>query len=350
MGSRERTSGKRKVRSGAGEGGRRRKARGGTGARVGTKSPLALAKAALRIGEKALGKYSHRFSPQRYTQAQLFALLAMKEFLRQDYRGVVALVEEWPQVQQALGLSNVPHYSTLCYAARRLFAHKSVARLLGKLLAEAGGKGLLRGPAQRVAVDSTGLESRHQSRYFVLRAGKRLRYTRFPKLTVVCDAASHLILGAVVDRGPRVDQVEFEAAVGQAHRRWPFKELVADAAYDAEANHVWVQEKLGARTVIPAKIGRPAHDPAHLPPTLYRRKMAQHFDRASYGQRWQVESVFSRLKRCIGSSLRARRRWSQHREILARLIVHNLMLFRFLLQIQAFQQSMSDTTVMPLWR
>jgi hypothetical protein len=316
------------------------KRKGGAGGkRRMTKSPLALAKAALRIGEKALGKYSHRFSPQRYTQAQLFALLALKEFLRQDYRGVVALVEEWPQVQQALGLSSVPHYSTLCYAARRILKGRRIARLFAQVLAEAGDAGLLQAPSKRSAVDSTGLESRHQSRYFILRAGKRLKFSRYPKLTVVCDTDSHMILGAVVDRGPKVDHVEFEAVVRQAHGRWPFRELVGDAGYDGEAHHLLCRQELGVKTIIPAKSGRPANDPSHVPEGHYRRQMHEHFPRDDYGQRWQAESVFSRFKRCLGSSLRARRRWSQHREILARLLVHNLMLVNLWAQLDLFNRA-----------
>jgi hypothetical protein len=46
----------------------------------------------------------------------------VRQFLRTDYRGVVALVAEWAELRHALGLSKVPHYSTLVHAARRLLA------------------------------------------------------------------------------------------------------------------------------------------------------------------------------------------------------------------------------------
>ena len=45
-----------------------------------------------------------------------------------------------------------------------------------------------------------------------------------------------------------------------------------------------------------------------------------------YGQRWQAESGFSRNKRLLGSALRARRWPDQKREILLRVLTHNLML------------------------
>ena len=85
-----------------------------------TKSAVRLAREALAVGRTALPAYSSRYSRHDYTQPQLFALLALKQFLRTDYRGVVALVAEWAELRRALGLKVVPHYSTRCYAERRL--------------------------------------------------------------------------------------------------------------------------------------------------------------------------------------------------------------------------------------
>jgi transposase len=52
--------------------------------------------------------------------------------------------------------------------------------------------------------------------------------------------------------------------------------------------------------------------------------MQQRFPKKLYGQRWQIETVFSMLKRNLGPSLRARRYHSQTREIRARILTHNL--------------------------
>ena len=54
--------------------------------------------------------------------------------------------------------------------------------------------------------------------------------------------------------------------------------------------------------------------------------MKQRFDRKRYGQRWQVETVNSMVKRRLGSALRARGYWSQCREIILRAITHNVMI------------------------
>jgi hypothetical protein len=85
-----------------------------------TKSPRAVAREALRLAQEALPAYSSRFSRRDFTQHQLFAALALKTFFRTDYRGVVQLLDDFAELREELGLTKVPHYSTLCYAERRL--------------------------------------------------------------------------------------------------------------------------------------------------------------------------------------------------------------------------------------
>jgi hypothetical protein len=87
-----------------------------------SKSVVGVAREALAAGRAALPEYGSRFSRRDYKQAQLFALLVLRQFLRTDYRGVVALVAEWAELRRTLGLTKVPHYSTLAHAARRLLA------------------------------------------------------------------------------------------------------------------------------------------------------------------------------------------------------------------------------------
>jgi len=85
-----------------------------------TKSPRRVAREALRLAQEALPAYSCPTSRHDFTQAQLFACLALKTFLKTDYRGAVAFLEDFPELRGDLGLTKVPHYSTLCYAERRL--------------------------------------------------------------------------------------------------------------------------------------------------------------------------------------------------------------------------------------
>ncbi len=63
-----------------------------------------------------------------------------------------------------------------------------------------------------------------------------------------------------------------------------------------------------------------------LVPVQCRQVMASRFDKRKYGQRQQVETVNSILKRLSGSALRARIHWSQGREITLRAITLNVMI------------------------
>jgi hypothetical protein len=85
-----------------------------------TKSPRAVAREALRLARDALPAYSAVRSRKDFTQHQLFAVLALKTFLKTDYRGVAEFLADFAEIRADLGLDKVPHYSTLCYAASRL--------------------------------------------------------------------------------------------------------------------------------------------------------------------------------------------------------------------------------------
>lgn len=85
-----------------------------------TKSPRRLAQEALAQATQAMPRYGWR-SRKEFTQPQLFAILVLRQFFRTDYRGIVQLLTDLPELRRVLGLAKVPHYSTLCYAQRRFF-------------------------------------------------------------------------------------------------------------------------------------------------------------------------------------------------------------------------------------
>jgi hypothetical protein len=67
-----------------------------------------------------------------------------------------------------------------------------------------------------------------------------------------------------------------------------------------------VREGLGCDLLVPAVIGASDARPPQAP---WRRRMFDRFKqkrtRKQYGQRWQVETAFSMIKRNYGSALRA---------------------------------------------
>jgi len=67
-----------------------------------SKSPRAVLVAALAVAELALPLYSHRCSPKKFTQHQLFACLVLKCCLKTDYRGVAAHLVDCPSLMEVL--------------------------------------------------------------------------------------------------------------------------------------------------------------------------------------------------------------------------------------------------------
>jgi Transposase DDE domain len=296
-----------------------------------TKSPRRVLWFAYIAGKLALPLFSHRFSPKTFTQPQLFACLALKEFLRLDYRKLEALLQDAPDLCDVIELSKVPHFTTFQKAAQRLLLAVPARRLLDETI-EIGVA--LHRQTKRVdlaALDGTGFESRHASTYYVRRranTGKywqKLTYRTFPKAGLLCDCASHMILAVVPGHGPGPDSKHYRAALDQARARVRLKTLAADAGYDSEESHRYARNECGIRTLIPALIGRPTNK---LPSGYWRRQMATRLHTTRYTQRWQVETVNSMFKRLLDSALRARKRWNQYREIVLRSLTLNLMILR----------------------
>lgn len=294
-----------------------------------SKSPRKVALVALKVAEKSLPRYAHRFSPRLYTQSQLFACLVLKVFFRTDYRGVTAMLEDLPDLRQTLGLQRVPHFTTLQKAAKRLLLSIPANRMLDATVHMTTRRS---GRVPLAAVDSSGLESHHVSRYFVRRRSREpglwqtTTYTRFPKLGIVCDCDRHMILSTLLARGPTPDVNQLKRTLRPATRRVTITTLLADAGYESESNHVFCREHLGIESIIPTtERGRPRKDGQPRSTTgRYRRQMAARFDKAKYGQRWQVETVFSMIKRNLGSALSSRSYWSQCREMMMLALVHNI--------------------------
>jgi hypothetical protein len=299
---------------------------------VTSKSTLTVARMALRAARDVWPDYARPKSPRKFTQPQLAACLIVKEFLRVDYRGLQARLAEWSDLRAVLGLTRVPHFTTLCAASRRLLNTGGADALLAATLALCRKAKLLPQRSRLAAIDSTGLESRHVSAYFTQRCQRHCGHYkhRYPKLSAVCDTANHLMLGAVIDRGPKLDHAEDEATLLAALNHQKLQTLVGDAGYESERFHGLCRHDLGVRSIIPTtQRGRPRRDGQPKAVTgTYQRLMQRRFPKKLYGQRWQIKTAFSMLKRNLGSALRARRYHSQSREIHLRIVTHNLMILR----------------------
>jgi hypothetical protein len=304
-----------------------------------TKSPKKLARAAYRIAQNTLPDYSHRFSPKKFTQPQLFVCLVLKTFLKTDYRGIVDILKDCSDLAETLQFKTIPHYTTVQKAARRLLNKDSTQEMLARTISVVVGK---QKRIELAALDATGIESGHISPYFLKRRSdgqkpkRNTQLTRWPKLAAVADVATHLILAVHPCRGPGRDISHFKKILNTLPKQVVVKQLLADAGYDAEYAHQYARETKNIKTTIPALIGKRARG---LPKTYYRRQMKVDFDTQNYHQRWQIETVFSMVKRNLGHSVFGRNYCSQCRDIMLLVLTHNIMII--LLCQRAFLQSMN---------
>jgi hypothetical protein len=313
---------------------------------ISSKSPRKVARVALAAAKECFSDYSHLYSPHKFTQPQLFACLVLKEFEKKDYRGIAAFLKDSSDLRQDLGLAKVPHWTTLQKASQRLLGIQHVRLLLDDTVKR------VRGRKRNVAygaVDSSGFDAHHASRYFIWRTSarrkkdqkgkgkkqrenkgkegkQRVSYKRFGKLMLVICCATHAILAAVASTGPTPDIDQLDAVMAELAPSQTLLHLVGDAGFDSAHNHHLAREEHGTRTTIPPEHGRPSKNPDFLPPDKYRRLMKTHFNQQAYRKRPQAETVFSMLKRNFGPSLRGRSHHSRNRDLYLRVLTHNIAL------------------------
>ena len=145
-------------------------------------------------------------------------------------------------------------------------------------------------------------------------------------------AASHVCLSLACGVGPGPDDPRFAAVSRDAKRRLgALAAVLADAGFDGEGHHEML-DALHLLGLIPPERGRPRGEARQGGRGgCFRNFWHQCWPdvKQLYGQRWQVETFFSMLKRLLGSFLRATKRWSRHREMCLKAISVNLMLLAY---------------------
>jgi Transposase DDE domain len=307
--------------------------------------------AAHRLATHCLPNYSDKFSRHDFTLPQLFACLVVREHQKKSFRGVEALLRDCPDWLADIGMDHAPDHNTVWRAFDLLVKRSTVNSMLDLQTQWAEQQKLIKGRIKPVAFDSSMFESRHVSRHFEKRqrqsergarkkrrktggksAGdrRRSRVVRgLPKLSLAVATSCHLILAARATTGGGGDQRFFEPLLFDAWRRVNIKTAVADAGYDSEDNHCIARQDMGVRSIIPPNSGRPTEK---LPTARHRRNMHLRFKRKAdqkiYGQRWQAETVNSMIKRNLDSALRARTPGRRSRELLIRVVTHNIMILQ----------------------
>src|SRR5688572_29528331 len=89
----------------------------------------------IRVCCRRLPERFSKFHNQLYTPRQLMALLLLKVYLKQTYRGVIELLALTPELVEVLGLKKLPRHQTLHEFMKREVSEPLLVELMGELVA-----------------------------------------------------------------------------------------------------------------------------------------------------------------------------------------------------------------------
>lgn len=249
----------------------------------------------MRLAAKCVSEYSHPNSRRDFTQRQLLACLVIRGGRGLTYRATTELLRESPGLRGALGLSKVPHFTTLESFANSPGVQALADTLLHELLLAIGGGTTPQ--VDELAVDSTGVSATGASVYFEQKRGKD---SAFVKVSAVVICALTLPCAMTLSWGRSNDMTQGPELVARAARSVRAGTLYADAGYDGERLHRLCREELGIESWIPP-VPKTKDGSIRTPWRSVMNPLPR-----TFGRRWKVESFFSALKRTTGSGLRAR--------------------------------------------
>lgn len=249
----------------------------------------------MRIARKYVAPYSHRNSPKKFTQEQLITCLILKAYLNKTYRDIVDLLEVTDELRKRMGLTQVPHYSTLKKFADRSDTLHIVDCMLLEIVREFDME------SEEAAIDSTGLETTSASAHYKTRSGMQRK--KYIKVSVCVMTATLLPSSLHLSWGPGNDKSEAGSVLAKASNVNRPQRLPADAGYDAEWVHEFCREQWQTESIIKPAV----HRADGKMNGKYRSQMTEEtLQEKNYGRRWLVESFMSGLKRTTNSALRSR--------------------------------------------
>ena len=249
----------------------------------------------MRIARKYVAPYSHRNSPKKFTQEQLITCLILRAYLNKTYRDIVDLLEVTDELRKRMGLTQVPHYSTLKKFADRSDTLHIVDCMLLEIVREFDME------SEEAAIDSTGLETTSASAHYKTRSGMQRK--KYIKVSVCVMTATLLPSSLHLSWGPGNDKSEAGSVLAKASNVNRPQRLLADAGYDAEWVHEFCREQWQTESIIKPAV----HRADGKMNGKYRSQMTEEtLQEKNYGRRWLVESFMSGLKRTTNSALRSR--------------------------------------------
>jgi IS5 family transposase len=298
------------------------------------------ARVALEVSREVVSAYSHRFSPQRFTQPQLLAILCLMRYEDWTFRAAEVRLAEHGELRRALELEAVPDYSTLFRFMLRL-EEQVIAQALAEVVRRFQGRRPGNGK-RTVAVDATGLAPGSISTFFIRRrehhGGAPMPWRYWLKWLLAVDTRLRVILAQKAHQGPINDCANLRPLLDEVVPGGSIGTVLADAEFDSERNHQHIREQIGAQSIIPAKRGKPGWKIHGV-----RAQMRAAFPAERYRQRVHAETVFSAIKRKLSAKAPGRSLATQRKQALLLGLAYNIyklwpLHFRIPITARAFQQ------------
>ena len=232
-----------------------------------------------------------------FAEWAMLVLHALHIELGKSYRGTIDLLSEMPGILEEISLTRLPHYTVLRTWFWRI-SMKTWRAFLGRSAEKRTGHS---------AIDATGFDRDQPSRHYANRTSYRVRAL---KVTALVDVETLYITDIHCTTTKKHD-----AKIGpQVARRnaADLRSLAADRGYDSKAFRDELREN-GVRPLIRHRIYS-SLDHAHN----------ARMDSDRYQQRSMSETVFSSIKRTLGSAVRARSWNIEFREMVLKATVYNL--------------------------
>src|SRR4029078_2810754 len=246
--------------------------------------------------------FLHRKSNHVFTMWQHLILLTIRQYEGKSYRMFVEWLFEAYYLRSCLGLSRIPHFTTLQKFTDRI-NNALLEKIISSFIVISGTKSIF------VGIDSTGFKITHASQYYTERTGLRRKYA---KLSIGADVLQQIICNKRIRRAPtRHDNIDFMPIITRTSNILPLSVVTADKGYDSEENHVLVRERLKAYSIIPP--GN-MHAPICRTHGRYRKQMKRGYSKLLYNQRNKDETIMSVIKRLFGEYVTSRLVKTQNRE------------------------------------
>lgn len=273
--------------------------------------------------------YGHKFSKKIYTLHQHIVLLALREYHKgMGYRRFCQLLPDYIPLLEYLGLTQIPHFTTLQKVSQRLKA----SLIEGVILAFA------RNTMFRAGIDSTGMSLQHSTHYYE----KRLEHFRKAKkrkpgrprkrrrkkhqyTSLFADLDKQIILSVKSLRGTKSDCKMMRPTINKAKDVFDWtRSNDADKGYDAEYNHEFTVEIMEAEDFIKVKNEDvPVRKTTGTHRKKAKRKLCKKVGRPRKNHRNKIESMIFVVKKVFGEHLTAIKAVNQRQQLRFRIIAYN---------------------------